>query len=302
MMMRIVVFARPVQNPAVPVEPGSARTVDELPGYAPIPSPLDEVALEAALRLREQAGFPATVAACSVGTDAARKVLREFLACGADQAVCIEEAGWEPDGAVVAARLCEFHRTEPFDLGLFGERDLDTGAGEVGPMFAALTGLPYIDSVVGIRWSGERQIDVTRRQKRLREQIRVHLPACLGILRGAPLRYPSFWGKLEADAFTLRRVSFPEACRDPRVERKKFTRSKPRKGSVAEAYAASKSVDQMRRALGITGAGGKQNEDSFLKGEPEEIAGKVLEIMKEAKIIDARSLQPGLSERPAKGD
>ena len=152
-------------------------------------------------------------------------------------------------------------------------------------MFAALTGVPYIDSVVQARWSGEGQVDVTRRQKRLREEIRIPLPACLGILRGAPLRYPSFWGKLEAEGSTIPTRRFVNARRDPRLERKKFTRSKPRRGSVANAYAESRSVDQMRQALGITGAGGKQKEDSFLKGDPEEVAGRILTILKKEKVI-----------------
>jgi electron transfer flavoprotein beta subunit len=289
--MRIVVFARPVHNPAIRIEPGSTRILEELPGYDPIPNPMDELALEVALGLREEVSLPVTIMACSVGREPARKVLTEFLACGADHGVCIEEAGWEPDGAVVAACLSEFYRNSPFDLGLFGTRDLDTGAGEVGPMFSALSGIPYIDSVVEVKWSGDRRIDVTRKQKRLREEIRVTLPACLGILRGDPLRYPSFWGKLEADASRIRTISVGEVPREARIERKKFTRSKPKKGSVANAYAESRSVDQMRQALGITGTGGQQKEDAFLKGEPEEVAERILEILKEEKVIDTNSPQ-----------
>ena len=62
----------------------------------------------------------------------------------------------------------------------------------------------------------------------------------------------------------------------PRLERKKFARPKPKRGSVANAYAESSSVDQMRQALGIAGAGGQQKEDAFLKGEPEEVAERIL--------------------------
>ena len=164
--MRIAVFARPVQNPAVAIEPASTRVLEELQGYETIPNPTDELALEVALRLRDEASLPVTIMACSVGREHSRKVLTELLACGAEEGVCIEEPGWEPDGAVVAARLSEFCRTEPVDLCLFGARDLDTGAGEVGHMFAALTGIPYIDSVVEVKWSGDRQIDVIRKQKR----------------------------------------------------------------------------------------------------------------------------------------
>ena len=288
--MRIVVFARPVQNPAIRIESGATRVLEELPGYDPIPNPMDEMGLEVALRLRDEASLPVTIMACSVGMEASKKVLTEFLSCGADEAVCIEEARWEPDGAVVAACLSEFYSTAPFDLGIFGERDLDTGAGEVGPMFAALAGIPYIDSVVEVKWIGDRQIDVTRKQKRLREEIRATLPVCLGILRGSPLRYPSFWRKLEADASRIDTVSVDPVPREARLERKKFTRSKPKKGSVANAYAESRSVDQMRQALGIAGAGGQQKEDAFLKGEPVEVAEQILTVLKNEKVIDENSL------------
>jgi electron transfer flavoprotein alpha/beta subunit len=218
-------------------------------------------------------------------------VLREFLACGPDEAVHIEEPGWEPDGAVVAARLCEFFEKEPFDVGLFGARDLDTGAGAVGPMFAALAGLPFIDSIVRVKWSGDGRIDVTRKQKRLREEIRVGLPACLGILRGAPLRYPSFWGKLEADALSLVEVPPGDAPREARLERKKFSRPKPKRGSMAVAYAEKRSVDQMRQALGIVETGGEQKEDSFLKGDSREVAERILEILREEKVIDPNPVE-----------
>ena len=288
--MRIVVFTRPVHNPAIQIEPASTRVLEDLPGYRPIPNPMDELALEVALRLKERDPRSVALTACSVGREASTIVLQELLACGVDEAVCIEEAGWEPDGAVVAACLRKLYRDEPFDLGLFGARDLDTGAGEVGPMFAARLGIPYVDSVVEVRWSGERQVEVTRKQKRLREEIRVMLPACLGIQRGPQLRYPSFWGKLAAEKSRIRTVAADELDREPRVERQKFTRSKPKKGSVADAYAASSSVDRMRQALGMGGAGTKEKGDSLLEGDPEEVAKRILITLKKEKAIDVESI------------
>jgi electron transfer flavoprotein alpha/beta subunit len=290
--MRIAVFVRPVQNPAVPVEPGPTGAVEDLPGYAPIPNPMDELALEAAFRLREAAPFRIPVLACSVGGNASRIVLREFLACGADDAVWIEEPAWEPDGGVVAQRLKDFHRAEPFELALFGMRDLDTGAGQVGPMFAALAGMDYVDSVVRAEWREAGRLVVTRRQKRVREEILVRLPACLGVLRGAPLRYPSFWGKLKADMHRLRNVPSGGVPVVRRVERKKFARSKPRKGSVAAEYAQSRSVDRMRQALGLSVTEGKDKKEPLLTGDAAETAEKILEILAEEKIVNRDSLSP----------
>lgn len=288
--MRIAVFVRPVHNTAMQVEPSSTRVLEELPGYRPIPNPMDELALEMALNLRESRPSAVTVSVCSVGREASITVLQEFLACGAERAVCIEEGQWEPDGAVVAGCLLNLYRAEPFDLGLFGARDLDTGAGQVGPMFAALAGIAYFDSVVAVHWKGDRRIGITRKQKRLREEISVALPACLGIQRGTPLRYPTFWGKLQAEAAQIRRVAWGDRNRDPRVGRQKFTRSKPKKGSVAEAYAACSSAERMRQALGIAGAGGSAKEDSLLRGTPEEVARKMLTILEKEKAIDTDSL------------
>ena len=131
--MRIVVFARPVQNPAIRIESGATRVLEELQGYEPIPNPMDELALEVALSLREKASLPVRIMACSVGREPSRKVLTEFLACGADEAVCIEEAGWEPDGAVVAACLSEFHSHRAVRSGPLRGEGPGHGRGRSGP-------------------------------------------------------------------------------------------------------------------------------------------------------------------------
>ncbi len=295
--MRVLVFVRPVHNPALPIEASSVRVLEELPGYAPVPNAPDELALETALRLRESASFPVTVTVCAVGGESARRVLREMVSCGADEAVCVEAPDREPDPGVAAACLREQVRPEPFDLYLSGAKDLDTGACDLGPMFAALAGIPYLDSVVDTKWCRPDRLDVTRKEKRLREEIRVALPVCLGILRGAPLRYPSFWGKCEAERSPVLHRSPGDTPRTARLERKKLSRPKPKRGSVAEAFAATSSAEQMRQALGIAGPGGQKKGDSLLKGEPEESVDQILEILQAEKVIDLDSAKAVL---PAK--
>jgi hypothetical protein len=46
----------------------------------------------------------------------------------------------------------------------------------------------------------------------------------------------------------------------------------------------------MRQALGIVGPEAKQQEDSFLKGDPEEVAERILTVLKKEKVIDVSSL------------
>jgi len=283
--LRIVVFVRPVHNPAFSIEPGPSPTMEGLPGYQPIANPQDELALEFALGLKESSPLPVHLLACSVGGEPSVKVLREFLACGTDEAVWIESARYEPDGWIVARHLAEFFRNEPFDLGLFGARDLDTGAGQVGSMFGAMTGLACLDSVTSVRWDGQARVEVVRRQKRLHERILMDLPACLGIQRGKPLRYPSFRARLRAETTRARRIVTGTPPLEPLVERQKFAPSKPRKASAATDYAQAATIDRIRQAYGLSGTAEKHKGDSLIRGAPEQAARKVLSLWKQEKLI-----------------
>lgn len=286
MSMRIAVFARPVHNPAFSIEPGAASRIEDLRGYQPIPNPQDELALEIALSLKEMDPSLVKVLVCSVGGEPARKVLQEFLACGADEAVWLDCTGWEPDGWLVARHLREFFRNTLPDLGLFGARDLDTGAGQVGPMFSAIAGIPYFDSVTAVQWDGATHIEASRKQKRLFERIRMNVPACLGIQRGKPLRYPSLWGKLRAARAEIRRVSTDPSSFGPLVERQKFAPSKPRRASTATDYAQTTTIDRIRQAYGFTGKSEKSRSDSLIRDAPEQAARRILTIWKQEKLMD----------------
>lgn len=284
--MRIAVFVRPIQNPAFPIEPGPASGIEALQGYQPIPNPQDELGLEVALTLKDRDPSSVRVLACSVGGEPSRKVLEEFLACGADEAVWLGCARWEPDGWIVARHLLEFFKNRPPDLGLFGVRDLDTGAGQVGPMFSAIAGIPYFDSITAIRWDGETHVEATRKQKRLSERIRLEVPVCLGILRGRPLRYPSLWGKLRAARSEVRSMPTDSSSFSPLVERQKFAPSKPRRASTATDYAQTATIDRIRQAYGFTGRSERARSDSLIRDTPEQAAQRILTIWKQEKLID----------------
>jgi len=283
--MRICVFVRPAHNSVFPVLPGATVRLEELPGYRPAANPFDEFSLELALGLRDRFPGSVHVTACSVGTEAARKVLREFLACGADQTVHVLEPLWEPDSVIVASLLNDFYRSASLDLGLFGTRDSDTGDGAVGPMFSVLSGIPYVDNVVEVHWDGGLKIEVVRRAQKLSEHIRMELPACLGILRGKPLRYPSFWGKRRAEKTApLTRGSRPLLT--PRVERLRFTPSKPRRRSGLEVYTAASGADRMRQAFGLAPGDVEKKGQSLIQGSPETLARKILGALKQEKVLD----------------
>ncbi len=285
--LRIVVFLRPVHNPAFSLEPAQAAGFEQLPGYRPMPDPLSEAALETALGLREASPVPAAVIACSAGGDPCRSVLRESLACGADEALWIQCPTSEPDGRIVAAHLHAAFRETPPDLGLFGARDLDTQAGQTGPMFSALAGVPFLDGVTEIVWADPLRIVATRSRGAVRERIRLSLPVCVAVQRSRPLRYPTLEGKVRAERTPLLPRAVDPGPVAPFVLRDRFTPPKPARASTAADYARASSLDRIRQAYGMAGgAGPKASVSSPQLLRPPEAARRILEILRGERFMN----------------
>jgi len=297
-ILRIVAFLRPVHNPAFSIEPAQVSKFEELPGYRPMPDPLSEIALEGALGLRDSSPEPATVIACSAGGTPCQAALREALACGADEALWIHCSTGEPDAWIVAAHLSAFFRHSRIGLALFGARDLDTGAGAVGPMFSALAGLPFLDGVTGLKWTGGGRLEATRSRGSIRERIRLTLPACVSIHRGPPLRYPTLEGKIRSERTPLQPCAVDPGPVAPSLERERFSPPKPARASAAADYAKVSSLDRIRQAYGMSGSGQKAAGSQVLRLPPDEASRKILQILKEEGFLDPGRAEP----RPRPGE
>ncbi len=275
--MKICVFARPVHNSIFPLVPAPGGPLSACGGYTPIPNPMDEVALEMALSLREALGPTAsTVTLCSAGEQAAcESVLRELLACGADGAIWIPDSAGEPDGERVARNLRAAFRAQRFDLALFGFYDSDTEAGEVGPMFGVLSGIPYLGPAADIRPAGTHGLEVTLKEGRLREKVRVQTPVSIGVLRGKPLRYPSYRGRSMAARARIRCVEAPSY--EPRVQRVKIAGSKPRRTGGQGLEPQADSADRIRQALGVSAP--RAGDGNRIEGTPEQAARRILHVL-----------------------
>ncbi|WP_445506404.1 electron transfer flavoprotein subunit beta/FixA family protein [Niallia sp. 03190] len=108
-------------------------------------NPLDERALEEAIRLKEKHG--GTVLVVTAGEENAEKQLRLALAIGADKGVLLllDDAKEEP--VVIANALSSYLQTVPFDIILAGAFAMDGGSGQVGPRVAAALNIPYITNI-----------------------------------------------------------------------------------------------------------------------------------------------------------
>jgi electron transfer flavoprotein beta subunit len=151
----------------------------------------DDYALEEALLLKEATGGEVTAVALD-GEDV-DKMLYTALAKGADRALKVTGAG-EPATTLALART--FHQAisgRPYDLILTGVQAADDRDGQLGPMVAALAGLPCVEVVtkVGVGAGADGMVTIHKEYSGgVAAELEVDLPAVLGIqTAGQPPRY-----------------------------------------------------------------------------------------------------------------
>ena len=165
-------------------------------GVKYVMNPYDEIALEEALRLKEQSG-EGTVTALTVGLDGARETLRSALAMGADDGVLLRADG-SMDGMVVARALADEIGTREYDLVLFGKQAIDDDNMQIPAMVAEVLSLPCATVVVELEIDGgvataKREIEGGH------EIVEFNLPGVIAAQKGLnDPRYPSLKGIMAA--------------------------------------------------------------------------------------------------------
>ncbi len=120
---------------------GSGLDIDKKPLVKRSMNPFDEIAVEAAVHLKET-GKADEVVVVSIGGAKTEDTIRVGLAMGADRGVCVKtDAALEPLG--VARLLKAVADRETPDLIIFGKQAIDDDAGQTGAMFAALSDIPF---------------------------------------------------------------------------------------------------------------------------------------------------------------
>jgi electron transfer flavoprotein beta subunit len=103
-------------------------------------NPFDEIAIEAAVRLKE-AGIAAEIIAVSIGAPACQETLRTALAMGADRAVLIQTEK-TPQPLAIAKLLQNIAEKEQPDLIVMGKQAIDDDCNQTGQMLAGLLNWP----------------------------------------------------------------------------------------------------------------------------------------------------------------
>ena len=227
MAMKIVVIAKQVVDPDMPA---SAFDVDAAtmrvalpPNIAPVINGFDELAVEAALRIRE-AGPGAEITVLSAGAAFAMDVIKKPLAMGADALVLIEDEalGQSHDPMpIVDCLAAGIRKLGDVNLVLAGRQASDWDNAQVAVGVAEALGWPVITLARRVDIDGA-VVRVERVLPDGHEVVEATLPAVVTISNeiGNP-RYPNMRGimnakRIEPTLWTMRDLDIAE--RPPALE------------------------------------------------------------------------------------
>ena len=222
----------------------------------------DNYAVEEAVRIKEARGGKVTVV--TLGDEDSEDVLRQALAMGADEAIRVDEEGFElSDAEGIAKGIFHAIRDVPFDILFTGAQSSDDGWGQVGLILAELLGLPYASLVVGIEIAEDNLVATRELEANTQEKVALPLPAVLTIQTGlnSP-RYVSIMGIQRVRAIEIKETGSEElGLSDQEIGRKgssvdSLTLSLPPVGEGAEIITGTLEEISERTAQIIRDKGG----------------------------------------------
>ena len=170
----------------------------------------DNFAIEAAVSLVETHGGKVTV--ITVGGEDDEDVLRRALAMGADEALRLTDPAFEGSDSFGIARI--LHKAIaaiPYDLLLTGAVSGDVGGGRVGPMLAAMAGIPHVCLATELSVEGATARVQHEVEGGLERIVELDLPALVTVQTGMnEPRYVSVLGIRKAGRKPLRAADAAE--------------------------------------------------------------------------------------------
>ncbi len=139
-------------------------------------NPFDEIAVEEAVRLKEQ-GVATEVIAVSCGDAKCQETLRAAMAIGADRGILVETTE-ELQPLAVAKLLKALVDKEQPQLVILGKQAIDDDANQTGQMLAALADLPQATFASKVDVA-ENKVNVTREVDGGLETLSLSLPAVI---------------------------------------------------------------------------------------------------------------------------
>jgi electron transfer flavoprotein beta subunit len=167
-------------------------------------STFDKNAVEAAVSLKEKMG--GSVTALSLGSQDARRAIKEALAMGCDRASLMLSEGLLDALTTSYYLSAQIKKAGGVDLVLCSEGASDTYQDQVGAMVAELLGLPFVPCAKKVEVEGRK----VRCEQVLDEGVRVSeaaLPCVISVVSGAnDPRYPTLLQSMQASKKPIEEV------------------------------------------------------------------------------------------------
>ena len=206
--MKVLVTTKRVVDYTIQVRPNREGTDIDQANIKMSLNPFDEIALEEAIRLKEQ-GVIQEVIAVSIGPIACQDTLRHALAMGADSAILIvTDHVFEPFNI---AKILQFIvlQQQP-DMVLMGKQAIDDDCNQTGQLLAGLLNWSQA-TFISKMTIAENRVHVTREVDAGLEKIVVTLPCVITVdLRLNEPRYISLPSIMKAKQKTLQKITFNE--------------------------------------------------------------------------------------------
>jgi len=208
--LKILVPLKRVPDPDTRIRVKADGSAVDLDGVKFAVNPFDSIALEQALRIKEELG-EVEVVVVTVGGEECLEQLRVGLAMGADRALLIKTPECL-DALAIAKVLVAVYRREQPAFVLMGKQAIDDDSNQVGQMLAALLGIGQATFVS--------KLELTENNSKARcgretdggiETITVKLPAIItSDLRLNEPRYVSLPGIMKARKKPIEEMALPD--------------------------------------------------------------------------------------------
>ncbi|GGI91209.1 electron transfer flavoprotein subunit beta/FixA family protein [Legionella impletisoli] len=206
--MKILISVKRVIDPYVKIRIKQDNRGVETQNVKMSMNPFDEIAVEEALRLREQ-GVASEVILVSIGKDDSQETLRHGLALGADRAIHVHtEKSFESlNIAKILQKVVDDIQPQ---LVLMGKQSIDGDNNQTPQMLASLLDWPQATFASSIQVEGDK-LSVTREIDGGLETIKVTLPAIVSTdLRLNEPRYASLPNIMKAKRKSIDKIELNE--------------------------------------------------------------------------------------------
>jgi electron transfer flavoprotein beta subunit len=250
MFMKLLVPVKRVVDFNVKVRVKADGSGVELANVKMSMNPFDEIAVEEAIRLKEQ-GKAAEIVCVSIGPQQAAETIRTALAMGADRGILVKTET-SPEPLAVAKILKGIVDEEKPDLVILGKQAIDDDCNQSGQMLAALLGWPQGTFASKVVIEGS-ELLVTREVDGGLQTVKLKLPAIVTTdLRLNEPRYASLPNIMKAKKKPIADKTADAYGVDvkPRLEVVKTSEPPGRKGGV-KVSSVAELVGKLKNEAGV---------------------------------------------------